>query len=222
MGIVRKRKSKRLKYLVLIASLLMVLFFSLLWAHTSHSRSAVVYKKPRPKKQLDESRGEPKRPYGSKEKTDPFLSYLIKTQRALNELEEERKKKLAEEQEERKRQKLAAAERLRSLREPKTDLQKLDLSQLTLTAIIKAKDQAWAMVRDKKGTGYILKKGTHVGTKGGVVEMIVLEANKTPFGKAYTRKVIIQEPYLYKEISIRYKPVEMEMVDQDYMTEPTE
>lgn len=186
----------------------------------TNSRPAVVYKGPRPRRELPKRREEASRRYTPKKKTDPFLSYLIKTQRSLNELEEARKQKLAREREQKRRLKLAAEEKLRSLREPKTDLQRLDLSQLTLTAIIKAKDQAWAMVRDQKGTGYVLKKGTHIGKKGGVVDKIVLEARKTPFGKEYSRKVIIKEPYLYKEIYIRYKPVEMEMVDLDY-TAPT-
>jgi hypothetical protein len=216
----KKRKNKGPSPYIPITGLLVALVL-LLWPLTPYSGSAVVYKEARPIKDLKKGLEESRRNYGLEDKTDPFLSYLVRSQQTLNDLEEARKKKLAEEQEEIKGRKLAAAARLKALMEPKTELQKLDIPQLTLTAIIKEKDRSWAMVRDMKGTGYILKKGTHIGKKGGVVEDIVFEARKTPLGKVYTRKVIIQEPYLDKEIDIRYRPIEMEMVDLDYMAEAT-
>ncbi len=214
----KKRKNKGPRPIIPITGLLVALIL-LLWPLTPYSGSPVVYKEARPKKDLRKGLEESRRNYSLEDKTDPFLSYLVKSQQALDDLEEARKKKLAEEQEDMKRRKLAAAARLKALMEPKTELQKLDIPQLTLTAIIKGKDRSWALVRDMKGTGYILKKGTPIGKKGGVVEDIVLEARKTAFGKAYTRKVIIQEPYLYQEVDIRYRPIEMEMVDRDFMTE---
>lgn len=148
---------------------------------------------------------------------DPFLSYLVKRgQQASAKAEEERRRRLDAEEslrrqkraaEERlKRQKLAAAEMLKSLKEPKTELQKLGLSQLTLTAIVKAGDGAWAMVRDESGRGFVLKKGTHIGTNGGVVSRIAITE----------KKIIIKEPYLEKGLHIKYKPVEMELPDQVY------
>ncbi len=158
----------------------------------------------------------PPPPYDPKDKPDPFLSYLVKAQKALSRLEAEKQRKLEEEQERARKRKLAAAEKLKALRRARTDLQKLDLSQLTLTAIIKAKDRAWAMVRDKAGRGYILKKGTLIGKNGGVVDQVVWQAEKSLFGKRYVRKVIIKEPYLYKEEYIRYKSIEMEMAEKEY------
>ena len=62
--------------------------------------------------------------------------------------------------------KAAATEKLRRMREPRTELQKLELAQLTLTAIIRDGNKSWAMVRDESGMGYILKKGTAIGTMG--------------------------------------------------------
>ena len=97
-----------------------------------------------------------------------------------------------------------AAERLRQMQEPKTELQKLNLHQLLLTAIIQSPEGEWAMVRDEKGMGYILKKGTAIGTMGGRVAKI----------SGPQKKVIIKEPYLEKEIEIKYKTVFIELPDE--------
>jgi hypothetical protein len=147
---------------------------------------------------------------------DPFLSYFIKAQKTLGRLEEEkrRQQKLALDRE--KHRQLTAAKRLEALREPHTDLQKLELAQLTLTAIVSAKGKSWAMVRDKMGRGYILKKGTFIGTKGGLVKEIVWEVTKAFFGKQYVRKVLIKEPYLSKNQYIKYKTIEMKMAEMEY------
>ena len=147
---------------------------------------------------------------------DPFLSYLIKAQKNLSKLEAEKQRRLKMEQEKERKRKLAAAEKLKALREAHTELQKLELSQLTLTAIIRGKDNAWAMVRDKAGRGYILKKGTFIGKKGGVVDEVIWEVKKAAFGRRYVRKVVIKEPYLFKEQYIKYKSVEMEMAEREY------
>jgi hypothetical protein len=147
---------------------------------------------------------------------DPFLSYLIKAQKTLSRLEEEKQHRLEKEREKERNKKLAAAEKLKALREPHTELQKLDISQLTLTAIISGKDRAWAMVRDKAGRGYILKQGTFIGKNGGKVDKVVWEVKKALFGKRYVRKVIIKEPYLYKEQYIKHKSIEMEMAEKEY------
>jgi hypothetical protein len=128
----------------------------------------------------------------------------VKRERVLRDLEKER------------RRKLTALEKLKSLKEARTALQKLDLSQLKITAIVKGKDRSWAMVKDSKGMGYVLKKGTYIGTNGGVVDQIVRETKKTQFGRVVTRKVIIKEPYLTKEGKIDYKLVEMKMPSTSY------
>jgi type IV pilus assembly protein PilP len=76
----------------------------------------------------------------------------------------------------------------------KTDLQLIPISELILTGIIKSEDTVLAMVTDPKGKGYILKRGTYVGTNGGVVERIVCEDVMKPWGIEPVRKVVVKEP----------------------------
>jgi hypothetical protein len=59
--------------------------------------------------------------------------------------------------------------------------------------------------------GYFLKKGTYIGTNGGVVEEIVNEEKVTDLGKQLVRKVIIKEPYLDENQKISYRQVELKM-----------
>lgn len=69
-------------------------------------------------------------------------------------------------------------------RKPKTYLETLDLSQLDLIAIIISQKGNWAMVRDSKGIGHVIRKGTPIGLNEGVVyeikekELIVREKHK--------------------------------------------
>jgi len=88
-------------------------------------------------------------------KTDPFKSFI-----AIQEEVEEKKK-----------------------RRPKTYLETLDLSQLELIAIISGPQGNYAMVRDSKGLGHVITKGTAIGTNGGVVDAIT------------DKEVIIKEEY---------------------------
>ena len=69
----------------------------------------------------------------------------------------------------------------RRIRLPRTPLEKIDLNQLTLTAIILRKSgNNRALVEEASGKGYIIKKGTSMGTRWGRVveikkEMVVVE-----------------------------------------------
>lgn len=174
----------------------LLFFVSAADANPSKEIPGVVYKEMRP----------PKTPFDPGRIPDPFLSYLVKRGQELSAKTQDDKKKALEAEERLKQQKLAAAEKLKALKKAKTELQKMGLSQLTLTAIVKAGDVAWAMVRDSTGRGFVLKKGTYIGTNGGVVSRIAITE----------KKIIIKEPYLEKEIYIKYKPVEMELPDQVY------
>ncbi len=78
-------------------------------------------------------------------KPDPFKSFIAKQE------EYEAKKKI----------------------KPKTYLQTLDLSQLDLIATVLSSKGNWAMVRDAKGLGHVVRKGTLIGTNEGVVERIL-------------------------------------------------
>jgi Tfp pilus assembly protein PilP len=93
--------------------------------------------------------------YDPSGKTDPFKSFIA----------------LQEEMEEMKR------------RKPRTYLETVELSQLQLTVIITGGKENWAMVRDSKGLGHVIKKGTYIGTEGGIVHEISEE------------EVIIREEY---------------------------
>ena len=168
----------------------------------------VVYKPPQPPKDLKAEKETQPPPVDLKTIPDPFLSYLVRqvrneaALREKNRLDSENKRKQA--QQKLAKMKAAAAEKLRRLREPRTELQKLDLGQLTLTAIIQEGHKSWAMVRDEKGMGYILKKGTAIGTMGGRVAKI----------SGVQKKVVVNEPYLEKELHIKYKPKVIELPDE--------
>jgi Tfp pilus assembly protein PilP len=98
-------------------------------------------------------------------KTDPFKSFIA----------------LQEEMEELKR------------RKPRTYLETVELSQLQLTVIITSGKESWAMVRDSKGLGHVIKKGTYIGTEGGIVHEITPE------------EVIIREEYKDFRGNVKYR-----------------
>lgn len=68
-------------------------------------------------------------------------------------------------------------------RVPLTPLQKYDISQLKLVAIISTPEGSIAMVEDATGKGYFLKKGTEIGKNDGKVTKILQD------------KLIIEETY---------------------------
>jgi len=143
---------------VLLVAVICVLF-SVSGAFAS---AEVVYKGPKAKKDLPAkltslgTRSAGSYTYDRRGKTDPFKSFLAE--------QEETKKK--------------------ERRKPRTYLETLDLSQLDLIAIIVGPKGNFAMVRDAKGLGYVIKKGTPIGIHGGVVrqvkdkEVIIREGNK--------------------------------------------
>jgi Tfp pilus assembly protein PilP len=207
----RRRKGKRTGTVLFLFVVLGVFLLPPFWPVGALAASDVVYKPPRPMKDLNAGKETLPPPVDLKSIPDPFLSYLVSQgihEAALREqqkqklLDAEKKRKLAEQQ--MAKMKAAAAERLRQMREPKTELQKLNLAQLTLTAIIVDGGKRWAMVRDEKGMGYILKKGTAIGTMGGRVAKI----------SGVQKKVVINEPYLEKELHIKYKPKVIELPDE--------
>ena len=79
---------------------------------------------------------------------------------------------------------------------PLTPLQKYDLSQLKLVAILVGKEGGRAMVEDSEGKGYIITKGTYIGRNFGKVKIITKNL------------VIIEEQY--KDYLGNIKPKEIE------------
>ena len=100
-------------------------------------------------------------------KTDPFSSFIAKREKI------EKKKK----------------------RKPRTYLETLDLSQLKLSVIVVSPKGKWAMVRDSKGLGHVIKEGTGIGTNGGVVHEI------------RAGKVIIREEYKDFRGEVQHKDI---------------
>ena len=84
--------------------------------------------------------------YDPTNKVDPFKSFIV----VRKEIEEEKEKE-----------------------EPRTYLETLDLSQLTLTAIVLSKKNKWALVQDSKGEGHVINIGTAIGSKRGQVVKIL-------------------------------------------------
>ena len=78
-------------------------------------------------------------------------------------------------------------------RDKLTPLEKLDISQLKLTAIIIGA-QSIAMVQESTGKGYVIKKGTYIGINSGRVveinknEVVVEEEVEDLLGKLVVRK----------------------------------
>jgi len=85
---------------------------------------------------------------------------------------------------------------------PRTYLETLDLSQLTISAIILAGAEHWALVRDSKGDGHVIKVGTPMGRRGGRVteiledKVVVRESFKDIRGREQTRDRILKVPVL--------------------------
>jgi len=106
-------------------------------------------------KKGEEKKEEPKYFYDPAGKTDPFKSFIAEQEEVTDKLR----------------------------RKPKTYLETLDLSQVEIIAIITGPTGNYAMVRDSKGTGHVIVKGTAIGTEGGIVDRIT------------DREVVIKEEY---------------------------
>ena len=78
---------------------------------------------------------------------------------------------------------------------PLTPLQKYEVSQLKLVAIISSPDGNIGLVEDSAGKGYFLKKGTEIGKNDGKVtkilndRVIVEEAYQDIFGQAKVNEI---------------------------------
>ena len=199
----RKRKKSRVTFF-LLHGLLWAFGFTVFLRGEATGLPNVIYKPMRPAADLKGPQLEAMPPVDLEHLPDPFLSYLVRKVMRDSDLLEKEKRKRQEAEKELARRKEAAAQELEKLRTPRTELQKLNLHQLLVTAIIVSPEGEWAMVRDEKGMGYILKKGTAIGTMGGRVAKI----------SGSRKKVIIKEPYLEDELHIKYKTVSIELPDE--------
>jgi Tfp pilus assembly protein PilP len=84
--------------------------------------------------------------------------------------------------------------------EPRTYLETLDISQLTVSGIVLSGKDSWALIRDSKGDGHVIKIETPIGKNRGKVvritenEIIVREQYKNIKGKTITRDISIKLP----------------------------
>ena len=80
---------------------------------------------------------------------------------------------------------------------PRTPLEKMDLGQLKLVAIVRSESGNRALVQDATGKGYVLNKGTYIGINAGCVTKIAGD------------KVIIEEEVedLYGKVTLREKEI---------------
>lgn len=166
------------------ASILLISAMSLLLiASQGLAAEDLIYKDPKPLKGSvpDENQKELLKPsveellggysYDPRGKTDPFEPFI--TEMEMEEGKEGEKKK-----------------------KPKTYLETLDLSQLELTAIVMSPKGNFAMVRDSKGLGYVIRKGTAIGTNGGVVaeikekEVVIHEELKDFRGQKKDKEIV--------------------------------
>jgi type IV pilus assembly protein PilP len=115
--------------------------------------------------------------YNSKGKIDPFEP-LFKEQKAIAQAPKDKRKK----------------------RIPRTPLERIDLSQLKLVAIVLASSGNRAMVEESTGKGYILSLGTYVGTNAGKVvkidkdQVIVAEEIEDVMGNVKIRNTELKLP----------------------------
>lgn len=85
-------------------------------------------------------------------------------------------------------------------RDPQSPLEKIDLGQLKLVAIVAAPSGNRALVEESSGKGYILREGTYVGLNSGKVvdialdKVMVEEEYEDAYGKTITQKKEITLP----------------------------
>lgn len=87
----------------------------------------------------------------------------------------------------------------RKKRVPRTPLERIDLSQLKLVGIILATGGNRALVEEASGKGYVIKKGTYIGTNSGKVVKIIKE------------KVLVEEEFedVFGKIKIRQREIKL-------------
>lgn len=85
-------------------------------------------------------------------------------------------------------------------REPRTPLERIDLSQLKLVGIILAASGNRALVEESSGKGYVVKTGTYIGINGGKIvkiekELVTVEEQfEDVFGKIQSQKRELKLP----------------------------
>lgn len=182
------------------------LCFVMLACMPAFAKSELAYKEARPQKDLDRADAGDEFRYSPIGKVDPFQPFFLEEEASFAGTEAGGEELEGDAGLEARMQRI-----LEKLREPKTELQRYSLSELTVTAIVKTGDKVKAMVTDPEGRGFVLEKGTYIGKMGGVVDQIQCEEKKSEFGREAVRKIIIKEPFFNRDRKLDYKYKEMEL-----------
>ncbi len=85
-------------------------------------------------------------------------------------------------------------------RKPLTPLERVNLSQLSLVGIIRAPSGNRALVQETSGKGYVVKKGTYIGTQSGKIVQILED------------RIIVEEESedIYGKVSLIKKPLKLQ------------
>jgi type IV pilus assembly protein PilP len=84
-----------------------------------------------------------------------------------------------------------------TLRLPRTPLEKIELSQIKLIAIIMSKSGNRALVEEHNGKGYVIKEGTYIGVNSGKVSKILRD------------RIIVEEEIIDKHGDVIIKKKEL-------------
>jgi type IV pilus assembly protein PilP len=166
-----KLKNIYTKFIFCFAFLLSVTVVSPVQAKTGETEEKIQDEAPSLQKSANAEK-ERKYIYDPTGKTDPFKSFIV--------VQEEKKEEAKE--------------------EPRTYLETLELSQLSISVIIIGKNDRWAMVKDSKGDGHVIKEGTPIGINRGVVykikpgEVVIREEFKDYKGEKKFRDVTKTAP----------------------------
>jgi len=88
----------------------------------------------------------------------------------------------------------------RGQRVPRTPLERIDLGQLKLVAIVLAKSGNKAMVEEASGKGYVIEKGTYIGTNAGKVASVDIN------------KVIVKEEFEDNMGNVEVRDTELKLL----------
>jgi type IV pilus assembly protein PilP len=114
-------------------------------------------------------------PYNSKGKPDPFLPFI----KSKAERESDKEKNV-------------------NRRIPRTPLEKVDFSQMKLTAIVQSPAGNFGLIEESTGKGYVVSVGTFIGVNGGKIKqilddrLVVEEEAEDVFGKITTREIEVK------------------------------
>jgi len=113
--------------------------------------------------------------YSSEGKADPFVPFI----KSKAEREKDREKSI-------------------NKRIPRTPLEKVDISQVKLTAIVQSPTGNFGLIEESTGKGYVVTNGTFIGVNGGKIKrilndrLIVEEEAEDVFGKITTREIEVK------------------------------